>query len=872
MREPFAGRVSPAPPSPLLGGSSEGSGATSAHPPPQIPDHELSQPIGRGAYGLVWLARNVMGTLRAVKVVHRHDFGDEHPFEREFKGIQKFEPISRSHPGLINILQIGRNDAEGYFYYVMELGDPAGNPKSETRNPKETRTPNAEAATESTQVRASDFELRSNFEFRPSTLRSPDRLGTEDGSDLYTPRTVRHDLQVRGRLPAGECVELGLALTSALAHLHQRGLVHRDIKPSNIIFVGGQPKLADIGLVTEAGDSQSIVGTEGYLAPEGPGTPQADLFSLGKVLYEVSTGQDRRQFPDLPVELKEWPDAPGLRQLNEVVLAACAKDLARRYRSAEEMHADLARLQAGKSVRWRGQLGRTAERAKRVWPILAAGVLLLAGLPWLIQQPAPGPAAVPAEKASVFVLPFRSEESNAVPGDLCGRITDAFIDSLALIDGVRRSPRKSGWVYHDEDLLRRSLAETNDMRHILAGRIGGAGDSLVFTLRLYGRGVDQPAWTENYSGSTNELITLERRAVAGIAGVLGLNITEVEQQKICQLLTNNLEALRWMRQAYATYQRKAGTQIGYTEVSSLTQTALELDPNYTDAEATMVCQIRNLAQERPPIEVWPAVFRGMSQVLEKDDTRADALDQLAAYALVYKRDWIGVYDLFNRELRSRSGGERHWVQAFWYRIHGWAEEARVHQQESERPEPKGSDHRFSMAASRWVERRYAEGAQVARRTLELYPNHAEGYFWLAHCLVAAREFEAGLEAIQKAQEVWKKQEMTALKGYAYARMGQPEKARQVLQELMELRRTGPYLQPYFIARVHAALGENATALEWLEKAAADRSEYPLMPDFGGLRTDPAWDGLQNEPRYWRLCDSLGLGKTQWPPPKPKEMQ
>ncbi len=69
------------------------------------------------------------------------------------------------------------------------------------------------------------------------------------------------------------------------------------------------------------------------------------------------------------------------------------------------------------------------------------------------------------------MLPFRNEGTNGVPDDLRGRITDAFIDSLALIEGVRRSPRKSGWVHHDEDLLRRSLAESNDMRHILTGRI-----------------------------------------------------------------------------------------------------------------------------------------------------------------------------------------------------------------------------------------------------------------------------------------------------------------------------------------------------------------------------------------------------------------
>ena len=101
------------------------------HSPPSIPDHELLHRIDRGAYGEVWLARSVVGTLRAVKVVHRHDFGDHHPFDREFRGIQKFEPLSRGNEAFIDILQIGRNDAEGYFYYVMELADadrePPGN-------------------------------------------------------------------------------------------------------------------------------------------------------------------------------------------------------------------------------------------------------------------------------------------------------------------------------------------------------------------------------------------------------------------------------------------------------------------------------------------------------------------------------------------------------------------------------------------------------------------------------------------------------------------------------------------------------------------------------------------------------------------------
>jgi serine/threonine protein kinase len=148
-------------------------------------------------------------------------------------------------------------------------------------------------------------------------------------------------------LPPQECLQLGLALASALEQLHRQQLVHRDIKPANIIYVNGAPKFADIGLVTEvstaAGDV-SNVGTEGYVSPEGPGTAAADVYSLGKVLYEACMGRDRRLFPEVPTTVLEQPDDSLLRRLNEIICRACESDPHERYQSALELHAALAKL------------------------------------------------------------------------------------------------------------------------------------------------------------------------------------------------------------------------------------------------------------------------------------------------------------------------------------------------------------------------------------------------------------------------------------------------------------------------------------------------------------------------------------------------
>ncbi len=236
--------------------------------------------------------------------------------------------------------------------------------------------------------------------------------------------------------------------------------------------------------------------------------------------------------------------------------------------------------------------------------------------------------------------------------------------------------------------------------------------------------------------------------------------------------------------------------------------------------------------------------------------------------MFYQRDWDGAYVTFNRALCYCSEQYRHFLQAFYYRIYGWFDEARIHQERAEHPEPTDTDMRSFMTASRQTERRYAEGAAMARRTLELYPGHPYGYQLLAYCLIGNGEYEAGIAATYKAQDVWEGQEMTALRAVAYAKMGQLEKAREELQKMLEIQKNSVYLQPYFVARVYSALKEKDKALDYLEKAERDRSEYLFVGDFGGgLRIDPAWNDFTGEPRFKELLKKTGL--DQWPRPKPK---
>ncbi|MGN6793228.1 MAG: protein kinase domain-containing protein [Streptosporangiaceae bacterium] len=117
--------------------------------------------------------------------------------------------------------------------------------------------------------------------------------------ELAAGRTLRQVLDEGGVLPPDDAVTIAAAVCEGLEAAHAAGLVHRDIKPANIVLSGGDVKLLDFGIArleNSAGRTrtQAVLGTAAYLSPEQaagqPAGPQADLYALGCVLFEMLTG------------------------------------------------------------------------------------------------------------------------------------------------------------------------------------------------------------------------------------------------------------------------------------------------------------------------------------------------------------------------------------------------------------------------------------------------------------------------------------------------------------------------------------------------------------------------------------------------------
>ncbi len=195
--------------------------------------------------------------------------------------------------------------------------------------------------------------------------------GSEDGTyfivmEFVEGRSLAEVMRESGPIHPRRAAEIAFEVAGALGFAHSKGVVHRDVKPGNVLISGnGSPKVVDFGIaralsspseeLTQAG---SVMGTATYFSPEQAQGFQvdarSDLYSLGVVLFEMVTG--RPPFTgDSPVAIaykhvQEPPPRPsslisGLPAgLEAIIGKLLAKHPDNRYRSAEDLRADLRRF------------------------------------------------------------------------------------------------------------------------------------------------------------------------------------------------------------------------------------------------------------------------------------------------------------------------------------------------------------------------------------------------------------------------------------------------------------------------------------------------------------------------------------------------
>jgi tetratricopeptide (TPR) repeat protein len=284
--------------------------------------------------------------------------------------------------------------------------------------------------------------------------------------------------------------------------------------------------------------------------------------------------------------------------------------------------------------------------------------------------------------------------------------------------------------------------------------------------------------------------------------------------------------------------------------------AVERDPGYALAYTSMALAYTlmgsGIAGALPPAEAYPRARAAAAKALELDSGLAEAHAMLGFLRFVCDYDWAGAEAELRQaiELNPNSGAAYDNLGLLLAAMERYEEALEV-QARAHELDPLA--YRLDPATTFLRAGRYGEALEVAIRVSQLDPHFALARATLGWAYLYNGSPEQGLAELEKAVALAPDSTMfLAQLGQAFAKLGKTERAREVLRQLTQLSEER-YVSPYHIAYVHAGLGEDELAMDWLERAHAEGAG-----GIWGIKGSFLFTTLRSHPRFQGLLKKMNL--------------
>ena len=666
---------------------------------------------------------------------------------------------------------------------------------------------------------------------------------TQDGTDFlvmeYVPGESLDALIARGPLPEDDAVALALQIAEALEASHEMGVVHCDLKPGNIrITPRRRVKVLDFGLArllqrdggwvstSTAADPGALAGTLPYMSPEQllgqRPDGRTDLYALGVVLYEMVTG--RRPFADAqPAALmysivNTPPPAPAVARpglsawLGQVIVRALEKSPERRFQTARELVASLAR----------------AASAEAAWP--------------------------PRPIESLAVLPLRDLSGDPAQEYFAEGMTEALITALAQVSALRVISRTSVMQYKDARRPLPEIARALGVDAIVEGSVLRAGDRVRITAQLIEAASDRHLWARSYERDAGDVLALQAEVVQAIADEVRVRLTPQERARLAA--GRSVDPLAYESYLRGRYFWNKRDPADVRRAIEHFNAAIAADPTYALAYTGLADSYYILGDQHavPPLEAAPRALAATRRALELDPQLAEAHTSLGFGRMFFEWDWDGTEQAYRRALALNPN---YATAHQWYAEHlaaqGRFDEAIAEARRAHHLDPLAFIMGTTLGDVLFFSRRYDEAIAELEAIVQMEPNFLHAVQDLGRALTEVGRFDAAFAAFEDARRRGG-EDARAPAGLAraYAMAGRHAEAREILGDL-EQRARARFVSAFSISTIHATLGAHDAAFEWLRRGLDERDTGMLW-----IKVHPRMDVLRGDPRFQDILRRMRL--------------
>lgn len=493
-------------------------------------------------------------------------------------------------------------------------------------------------------------------------------------------------------------------------------------------------------------------------------------------------------------------------------------------------------------------------RPSRVWSrpaLLGAGlviVLAVAAAFWAGRAgKSPAGTATGTGTSSIAVLPFVDLSPEKNQEYFSDGLAEELLNDLSKIPGLRVTARTSSFQFKGKSEDLRTVGQKLNVAAILEGSVRKDGNRVRITAQLIQTSDGFHLWSESYDRELNDIFAVQQEIAGAVAASLKLALFGGKTATPSPPSTNS-EAYNAYLQGRYFYERRSKEDL--EKATGYYERAIQLDPKFAPAWAGLAWSraVRAGSGYVPADEGYRKTREAAEQALALDPNLAEAYAAIGFTQTVYDWDWAGADASYQRALALEPGNANILRQADVVPLAlGRFDEALALDRRAVDLDPLNPSGAYSLAQTAFYAGRLDEAVAALNKVFELAPQRPQAHRLLGLIHLAQSHPQEALAEMEREQELLWRLHGQAL---AYHALGRKRDSDRALMELVGKFHTEAAFQ---IAEVYAYRGETENALEWLERAYAQRD--------GGLaeiRGDPLLRSLEREPRYAALMNKLHL--------------